>query len=48
MDKEHKDKDIKIRYSQAVRKEDDFNENDNIKFCELPEVKWVCIYHKES
>lgn len=48
LDKEHKDRDIKIRYSQAVIKEDSFNENDNIKFCELPEVKCVCIYHKGS
>ena len=47
LDGEYRDKDIKVRYAQAVIKsEKNFVENENIKFMELPEVKCVCIYHK--
>ena len=49
LDGEYKDKNIKIRYSQAVIKEDKpFNENNNIKFMDIPETKCICIYHKGS
>lgn len=44
LDEEYKEKDIKIRYSQAV--EEKGIENDNIKFVDLEPVKAVCIYHK--
>lgn len=47
LDGEYKEKDIKIRYSQAVIKEKvPFKENDSIKLKEIPEVKCICIYHK--
>lgn len=47
LDGEYKDKNIKIRYAQAVIKEDySFVENDSIKFTQIPEVKCICIYHK--
>lgn len=49
LDGEYKDKNIKIRYSQAVIKEEKpFKENKNIKFMNLPETKCICIYHKGS
>lgn len=49
LDGEYKDKNIKIRYSQAVIKEDKtFKENDSIKFMDIPETKCICIYHKGS
>ena len=49
LDGEYKDKNIKIRYSQAVIKEDKpFKENNNIKFMDIPETKCICIYHKGS
>lgn len=49
LDGEYKDKDIKIRYSQAVIKEDKpFKENDSIKFMDVKETKCICIYHKGS
>ena len=42
-----KDKNIKVRYSQAVIKENiPFVENENIKFMTIPEVKCICIYHR--
>lgn len=44
LDGEYKDKDIKVRYSQAVTKIGKSNEV--IKFKELKPVKAVCIYHK--
>lgn len=46
LDKEYKDKDLKIRYSQAVTEEGISNEN--IKFKNLEPVDAVCIYHKGS
>lgn len=49
LDGEYKEKNIKIRYAQAVIKDKKpFKENDNIKFMELPETKCICIYHKGS
>lgn len=49
LDKAYKEKNIKIRYSQAVIKEDvPFKENKYIKFMDLPETKCICIYHKGS
>ena len=49
LDKEYKDTNIKIRYSQAVIKENEpFKENNSIKFMEIPETKCICIYHKGS
>ena len=44
LDGEFKDKDIKIRYAQAVEKEG--VENETIKFERLKPVNAVCIYHK--
>lgn len=44
LDGEYKDKDIKIRYSQAVKKAG--VETDTIKFEKLKPVKAVCVYHK--
>ncbi|MDD6879126.1 MAG: MerR family transcriptional regulator [bacterium] len=47
LDGEYKDKNIKIRYCQAVVKDNKpFKENDSIKFMDIPEVKCICIYHK--
>lgn len=46
LDGEYKDKDIRIRYAQAVIKKG--LENDSIKFMDLKPVKAVCIYHKGS
>jgi len=46
LDEEYKEKDIKIRYSQAV--EEKGIENDDIKFVDLGPVRAVCIYHKGS
>ena len=46
LDGEFKDKDIKVRYSQAVTKEG--VSDDNIKFKKLSKVNAVCIYHKVS
>ena len=47
LDGEYKEKDIKIRYAQAVIKEDvPFNESESIKFMTIPEAKCICIYHK--
>ena len=49
LDGQYKDKDIKVRYSQAVIKDrKSFNESDSIKFMNLPDTKCVCIYHKGS
>ena len=49
LDKEYKETDVKVRYAQAVIKEDEgFVENENIKFMDIPEVKCICIYHKGS
>lgn len=44
LDGEYKEKDIKIRYAQAVEKEGIPNET--IKFMKLNKVEAVCIYHK--
>ena len=47
LDGEYKDKNIKVRYFQAVIKENvPFVENENIKFMTIPKVKCICIYHK--
>ncbi len=46
LDGEYKDKDIKVRYSQAVNKMG--KENDNIKFEQLKPIEAACIYHKGS
>lgn len=44
LDGEYKDKDIKIRYAQAVEKAG--VENKTIKFMKLEPVNAICIYHK--
>ena len=44
LDGEYRDKDIKIRYCQAVEKEG--VPNDTIKFMKLKPVLAVCTYHK--
>lgn len=47
LDGEYKEKNIKVRYSQAVIKENKpFKESDSIRFMELPECTCICIYHK--
>ena len=46
LDGEYKEKDIKIRYAQAVEKEG--VETDRIKFMTLDSITAVCIYHKGS
>ena len=46
LDGEYKEKDIKIRYAQAVTEMGIPNEN--IKFEKLNPVKAACIYHKGS
>ncbi|MGN1337325.1 MAG: MerR family transcriptional regulator [Candidatus Coprovivens sp.] len=49
LDGEYKEKNIKVRYAQAVIKEDTpFKENESIKFMAVPETKCICIYHKGS
>lgn len=44
LDGEHREKDITVRYSQAVVRAG--VENERIKFRTLPETKAICIYHK--
>lgn len=46
LDGEYKEKDLKIRYAQAV--EDYGVQSETIKFMRLKPVKAVCIYHKGS
>lgn len=46
LDGEYREKDIKIRYAQAVTEEGIPNET--IKFMKLKPVNAVCIYHKGS
>lgn len=47
LDGQYKEKDIKVRYAQAVVPQDEpFAENESIKFKTLEEVNAVCIYHK--
>ncbi|MDD3392753.1 MAG: MerR family transcriptional regulator [Bacilli bacterium] len=46
LDGEYKERDLKIRYAQAVTKEGISNEN--IKFKKLQPIKAICIYHKGS
>lgn len=47
LDGEYKEKNFKMRYAQAVIKEDKpFKESENIKFMNVPETKCICIYHK--
>lgn len=49
LDGEYKNKNIKVRYCQAVVKDDKpFNENENIKFMNIPKTKCICIYHRGS
>ncbi len=47
LDKEHKENNIKVRYSQAVIPSN-FVSDENIKFMKLKPVTAVCIYHKGS
>ena len=44
LDGEYKEKDIKVRYAQAVGKMG--VETEDVKFMKTPEVTVVCIYHK--
>lgn len=44
LDGEYKERDIKIRYAEAV--EEIGKESDTIKFMETEEITAVCIYHK--
>ena len=44
LDGEYKEKDIKIRYAEAV--EEMGKESDTIKFMETEAITAVCIYHK--
>lgn len=44
LDGEYKEKDIKIRYAQAVEKFG--NETDKVKFMQSDKISAVCIYHK--
>ena len=44
LDGEYKEKDIKIRYAQAVEKLG--NETDSVKFMKSNPITAVCIYHK--
>ena len=46
LDKEYKDKDIRIRYAEAVTEEG--TPNETIKFEKLNSVEAICIYHKGS
>jgi len=49
LDGEYKEKNIKVRYAQAVIKGDKaFKESANIKFMDIPDTKCVCLYHKGS
>jgi len=49
LDGEYKEKNIKVRYAQAVIKGDKpFIESDTIKFMEVKETKCICLYHKGS
>lgn len=44
LDGEYREKDILVRYSQAVTSVG--VENDRIKFRQIPKTKAICIYHK--
>ena len=46
LDGEYKEKDLMVRYAQAVEKKG--VEADGVKFMEIPEVEVVSIYHKGS
>lgn len=46
LDKEYKEKDIKVRYAQAVVEPG--IENENIHFEKLNPVEAICVYHKGS
>lgn len=46
LDGEHREKNFKYRYSQAVVKEG--KESDSIKFKKLNKVNAICVYHKGS
>ena len=46
LDGEYKEKDVKVRYAQAV--EDFGNETDRVKFMKSNPITAVCIYHKGS
>lgn len=46
LDGEYKEKDIKVRYAQAV--EEYGKETENVKFMKSDKITAVCIYHKGS
>lgn len=46
LDGEYKEKDIKIRYAEAVEKEG--KETDRVKFMRTDAITAICIYHKGS
>ena len=47
LDGAYKEKNIKIRYAQAIIKENkQYKENENIKFMNVSKTKCICIYHK--
>lgn len=46
LDGEYKEKDIKIRYAEAVEKKG--IETANVKFMETDKIKAICLYHKGS
>ena len=46
LDGEYKEKDIKIRYAEAVEKIG--IETDRVKFMKIPSITAICIYHKGS
>ena len=46
LDGEYKEKDVKVRYAQAV--EGFGNETDRVKFMKTNPITAVCIYHKGS
>jgi len=46
LDGEYRERDVRLRYSQAVTKAG--KENERIKFRRLPATRALCIYHKGS
>lgn len=49
LDGEYKNKNIKVRYAQAVLKGlKPYKESKSIKFIDIPETKCICIYHSGS
>lgn len=43
LDREYRERDVRVRYSQAVERRG--IENERIRFRELPAAKAVCVYH---